>query len=97
MGCISDTRNARHHEYIIGGNVVSLNFRAEDEVYNKTISIHDVNALRKAIEMYQGKINKIGLIIKKAIYELDQTILPLDQPLNTFNINFALPIIVYFR
>ena len=97
MGCITNTRSVRHHEYIIGGNIVSLNFRAEDEVYTKKISLHDVNTLRIAIEMYQGQINKIGLSIKKAIYELDQTKLPLDQPLNTFNINFALPIIVYFR
>ena len=97
MGCISQTRSTKHHEYIIGGNVVSLNFRAENEAYTKKTTLHDVNTLRKAIEIYQQQINKIGLSIKAAIYEVDQTNLPLDQTLNTFDINFAYPIIVYFR
>ena len=84
-------------EYITGGKVINLNFVEEEGKNPKKISIHDLNTLRKAIELYQEQINKSGLKIRKAIYEPNQTKLPLDSKLNELDINFFDNIIVYIR
>ena len=84
-------------EYITGGNVINVNFRDKEGDFKKTIRIHEVNSLRKAIMTYQETINKENLIIKKAIYEPDGTTLSLNTPLNELNINFTNTIIVYFK
>ena len=81
--------------YITKGNVISVNIRAEDQEYSKPIRIHEVNKLRKAIQLYQEQINKKHLKIKKAIYEPEQRVLPLDKALNELEINFSSNIIVY--
>ena len=85
----------RQVPYITGGQVISVNIRAEDQEYPKTIRIHEVNTLRKAIQTYQEQINKDHLKIKKAIYEPDQMMLPLDKCLNELNIDYNSVIIVY--
>ena len=85
------------HEYISDGKVINLNFRAEGEEYIKKISIHEMNTLRKAIEMYQELINKNELKIIKAVYEPDESNLSLNKKLNEFDIDFNNIIIVYFR
>ena len=81
--------------YVTGGQVINVNIRADDQEYHKTIRIHEVNTLRRAIQTYQEQINKEHLKIKKAIYEPEQTILPLDKCLNELDINFSDNIIVY--
>ena len=81
--------------YVTGGQVINVNIRADDQEYHKTIRIHEVNTLRRAIQTYQEQINKENLKIKKAIYEPDQKILPLDTCLNELNVDFANTIIVY--
>ena len=84
-------------EYISDGKIIDINFRAEDEEFIKKISIHEVNTLRKAIEIYQDSINKNGLRIKKAVYEPNNSNLTLNKKLNEFDIDFNNVIIVYFR
>ena len=81
--------------YETGGQVININIRAVDQEYPKTIRIHEVNTLRKAIQIYQEQINKENLKIKKAIYEPDQMMLPLDKCLNELNIDYNSVIIVY--
>ena len=87
--------NSRPIPYETGGIVIDVNLRAEDQEYSKIIKIHEVNTLRKAIQLYQEQINKENLRIKKAIYEPDQKILPLDKCLNELNLDFTKVIIVY--
>ena len=82
--------------YITEGMVISVYFRDEYGQNPKKISIHDENTLKKAIEMYQEQINKSGLSVRKAIYEPDQTTLPLGKKLKDLEINFLNTIIVYF-
>ncbi len=84
--------------YKTGGNVINVYFRAETEERQKSIRIHEVNTLRKAIQTYQEQINKANLNIKKAIYEPNSKELSLDTPLNELeDINFNNVIIVYLK
>ena len=95
MGSFPCYESRDKRDYVISGKIINVNIRAEDKDYPRTIKIHDLNTLRKAIQIYQEQINKKNFKIKKAIYEPDQTILPLDKCLNELDINFSGNIIVY--
>ncbi len=97
MGASCSMCASSQTEYITSGKIISLNFVEEEGKNPKKISIHEVNTLRKAIELYQEQINKSGLKIRKAIYEPNQTKLNLDTKLNELDINFFNNIIVYIK
>ena len=94
---ICSEERSTHKKLINNGKIISVNFRADTEDYDKKISVYESNTLREAIETYQVQINKGNLKIKKAIYEPDSTELNLDIPLNELNINFAHTILVSFK
>ena len=81
--------------YDSNGNIIILNFRTNEESYEKPISIHDENILKKAIQLYRqslGKNNKI----KDAVYELTSSKLNLYSKINELNIDYSGTILVTF-
>ena len=87
MGAMANICKPKEIIYITEGKIISLNFRDENGDMKK-ISIHEGNILRKAIEMYQEAINKTNSRIIKAVYEPNNTKLPLDKKISELNINY---------
>ena len=78
------------------GEVIKVNLRDEEEDYQRTMIMYGKNTLRQAIEKYQKLINKVNFKIQKAIYEPNQSKLPLDKCLNRMDIDYSCTIIVFF-
>ena len=96
--CYND-RDRKEDGMIHEGNVVNVNFIDEEGKNPQRITIYDKNTLRKAIEIYQKKINKVGYKIDKAIYGSGSTQkdLSLNTALKDLNINLYNTITVFFK
>ena len=97
MGSLASMCKPKTTIYIQEGIVVNVNFRDHEGKNPKTIRIHEGNTLRKAIEMYQEQINKIGYKIMRAIYEPTQVKLNIDTKIKELNINLSDTIILYLK
>ena len=94
---LSSCNEPNRATYLTSGNVITVNFRDETGEFQRSIKIHEENTLKKSIQMYQEKIGKKNLHIKKAIYEPDSRELSLSTKLKDLNINFGDIIIVYLK